>query len=227
MKMIAGAIFDLDGTLINSEDNYYISDKLFLSRYGIDFDDEFRFDMVGRGAAELFRIISERYPENGINAIPIKELLRQKDETYIEYAEGHTEVFPRMLELLESLKARKLPLAIASGSTPAVIGRMLELTGLSSFFDTVVSSVEVARGKPFPDVFVEAARRLGVSPERCLVFEDSQFGVEAAKRAGMYCVAVPTVFGKALPAVFRSADLLFEDGQESFSVNAVLDWCAV
>jgi HAD superfamily hydrolase (TIGR01509 family) len=94
-------------------------------------------------------------------------------------------------EVPRALAARGLRLAVASSSGPAVIETTLTALGVRPLFEAIVSGVEVARGKPAPDVFVEAARRLGVAPEACLVVEDSERGVRAARAAGMRCVAVP------------------------------------
>ncbi|HEX7489825.1 MAG TPA: HAD-IA family hydrolase, partial [Anaeromyxobacteraceae bacterium] len=92
------------------------------------------------------------------------------------------------------------------------------------YLPIVVSAEEVPRGKPAPDVFLEAARRLGVPPHACAVVEDSQHGVEAASRAFMRCIAVPYLVDEPLPDAFLMADLLFERGMSAFDASRALDW---
>jgi beta-phosphoglucomutase-like phosphatase (HAD superfamily) len=88
----------------------------------------------------------------------------------------------------------------------------------------VLSADEVPRGKPAPDVFLEAARRLGVPPEECLVIEDTRYGVEAAKRAFMRCIAVPYLTDPPLADAFLMADLLFPDGMKGFDADRAFGW---
>jgi beta-phosphoglucomutase-like phosphatase (HAD superfamily) len=90
--------------------------------------------------------------------------------------------------------------------------------------EIVLSADEVPRGKPAPDVFLEAARRLGVPPEECLVIEDTRYGVEAAKRAFMRCIAVPYLTDPPLADAFLMADLLFPDGMKGFDADHAFAW---
>lgn len=117
-------------------------------------------------------------------------------------------------------------MAVASGSSRAAIEATLAVTGLDAHIPVYVSAEEVARGKPEPDVFLEAARRLGAEPASCVVLEDAVPGVRAAHAAGMRCVAVPYAGTTADEAAFREAELLFPGGQAEFRAAAVLDWLA-
>ncbi len=101
---------------------------------------------------------------------------------------------------------------------------MLKGTGLDAYLTEYFSAEEVARGKPAPDVFLEAARRLGVPPAGCVVVEDAPPGAEAARAAGVRCIAVPYVRATAGDPVFGAADLLFPCGQGEFSVQAACAW---
>lgn len=203
-------IFDLDGTLIDSEPNYFESDRAFLSRYGIDFTEEFSHSVMGRGSADIMRLFKELYPGNPFTAFPVEEMMAMRDNYYIEYAIGRTRSFPVMVELVEALGRAGMPLGIASGSSPAVIAASLEATGLAACFPVVVSAGEVPRGKPEPGIFLETARRMGVEAGACLVFEDSLNGLVAAKAAGMRCVVLPAPGSD--PAPFKAADLVVEGG---------------
>src|SRR3989442_13389089 len=99
-------------------------------------------------------------------------------------------LIPGAVEAVRRLAAR-FPLAVASSSNRPLIDAVLEVAGLTEYFQATVASEEVERGKPAPDVYLEAARRLGVPPERCAAVEDSHNGIRSAKAAGMRCIAIP------------------------------------
>lgn len=213
-------LFDLDGTLVDSEPNYYEAGRRLLARYGVrDFgwDDHARF--IGVGTRETLTTLRAEY---GIEA-PVDELLAGKNALYLELAGRSTEAYPEMRVLVERLHGRGVPMAVASGSSRAVIAATLAVTGLDAHLPLYVSAEEVAHGKPAPDVFLEAARRLGAEPASCVVLEDAVPGVEAARAAGMRCVAVPYVEAEADDPAFRAADLLFPHGQREFDADAVLE----
>jgi len=222
-KALKACLFDLDGTILDSEPVYFESDRAFLARFGIDYDDDFNRHMVGRGVGEMFRVIEDRWPDSPINAVPWAERVLLKDRHYLDYARGRTRAFPAVVRLLDALAVRGVPVAVASGSSPDVIDETLRHAGLRERFPVVVSASEVPRGKPEPDVFLEAARRVGVAPEDCLVFEDSRYGVLAAKAAGMACVGVPDPrHGPAAPE-FARADMVFADGPETLDPALVME----
>lgn len=214
----SAVLFDLDGTLIDSESNYAVSDARLLAEYGIDFDDSLRRDLIGKGSEEFIRLLRETY---GVTEAR-ETLLARKNAYYLEIARRNTRVFPEMLKLLDTLRGRGITMAVASGSPLFVIREMLSQLGLLRYFRAVVASEEVEKGKPFPDVFLEAARRIEVAPEACLVFEDSPYGVEAAAAAGMRSVAIPTITEPPLHESFFKADLLYRGGMREFSAADVL-----
>ncbi|MFI9494365.1 HAD family hydrolase [Streptomyces halstedii] len=213
-------LFDLDGTLVDSEPNYYEAGRRLLARYGVHgfgWEEHTRF--IGVSTRETLTALRAEY---GIDA-PVDELLAGKNALYLELAGTSTEVYPEMRLLVEELHARGVPMAVASGSSRTAIAAVLAVTGLDAFLPLYVSAEEVARGKPAPDVFLEAARRLGAEPASCVVLEDAVPGVEAARAAGMRCVAVPYVEATAGDPAFRGADLLFPRGQREFTAAAVLE----
>jgi len=128
-----------------------------------------------------------------------------------------------MIKFLEMLKKEKIPAVLATGSSSEIIETVLSVTKLKNFFEIAISSDVVKNPKPAPDVFLEASKRLGIPPENCLVMEDSQYGVEAAKRAFMYCAAMPFVTD-VMPDSFMMADLLFKNGMPEFSAKKVFKW---
>ncbi len=213
-------IFDLDGTLIDSEFNYLESDRLFLARYGVEWTEELWRRFVGIGSRSMLQWMRG---ETGIEA-SVEQLLEEKNLAYLDVARRNTRVFPEMVELVKLLRNGGFSLAIATGSSSEVLHEVLDITGLRGLFEVVVSADEVAAGKPAPDVFLEAARRLGTEPGDCIVVEDSQYGVEAAASAGMSCVAVPTVVAEPLPECFERAGLLYRGGMGEFDPEEAFRW---
>jgi HAD superfamily hydrolase (TIGR01509 family) len=222
------AIFDMDGTLVDSEPVYYQADRAFLARYGIDYPESLRDSMIGRGNLEFFRLLEEAFPDNALSRLPMEERIRLKDENYLEHARGRTFAFPAMVELLGLLEGAGVPMAVASGSSPDVISGTLESAGIGGCFPVRVSALEVPRGKPEPDIFLEAARRLGLEPRRCAVLEDSQYGVRAARAAGMRVIGVPSPVSGPMPDAFLEVELLFPEGISGFRADrafrAMLSW---
>ncbi|MEU4132727.1 HAD family hydrolase [Streptomyces wuyuanensis] len=214
-------IFDLDGTLVDSEPNYYEAGRRVLAGYGVtDFTWEHHTRFIGIGTRETLERLSEEY---GLGA-PIEDLLAGKNRAYLELARAGTEVYPEMRKFVELLDAAGVPMAVASGSSRAAIEAVLAGTGLDAFLTTLVSAEEVAHGKPRPDVFLEAARRLGTDPAHCVVVEDAPPGAAAAHAAGMRCIAVPYVPETATDEAFRTAGLIFPGGQAEFTAQAAYGW---
>ena len=219
-RAVRAVIFDLDGTLLDSEPNYYLADRDLMARYGVAFSETDKRRYIGQGIHEQMGDMVRRH---GLPVTP-EQLIREKITLYLDIADGNTVAFPEMVRFLERLDQASVPLAVASGSPTQVIHRLLDGVGLAGKFRALVSTDQGGRGKPEPDVFLEAARRLGAAPADCLVVEDSGPGVEAAGRAGMACIAVPYLSEPPLPAVFHQADLLFPEGQAGFDAEAAWAW---
>lgn len=212
-------IFDLDGTLVDSEPNHFEAARRLLADRGVaDFTWADHERCVGISTRETLRLFDERY---GLGA-PLDELLAETNRPYLELARAGTPVHPEMRKLVELPAGEGVPLAVASGSSPEAIEAILMATGLASRFTTTVSADEVVHGKPAPDVFLEAARRLGASPADCVVLEDAAPGAAAAHAAGMHCIAVPYVPGQADDPAFATAGL--RGGQAEFTARAAYDW---
>ncbi|MGW7098122.1 HAD family hydrolase [Streptomyces sp. NPDC054838] len=214
-------IFDLDGTLVDSEPNYYESGRRTLERHGVpDFTWEQHAPLIGIGTMETLEILKERY---GLRA-PVARLLAEQNAAYLDLARAGTRTFPGMRRFVERLHADGVPMAVASGSSREAIEAVLAGTGLDALLSVTVSAEEVARGKPAPDVFLEAARRLGAEPADCVVVEDAAPGAEAARAAGMECLAIPSVAAAAHHPAFTSAGLLFRGGPGEFDVETAYEW---
>jgi len=220
MKLEA-VIFDMDGTLVDSEPNWWESDRQFVERFGGTYDDKLRDECIGMGSKNFAQLIKDKY------ALPqgIDELLEIKDRLYLEAAAGKTRAFPEMVKLVRGFAVEKMPMAVASGSSLVIIEKILKEAGLREYFGPhVYSSDQVDKAKPAPDVFLLAAKKLGVLPHDVLVFEDSQPGVEAGKAARMKVCAIPQVWTDKNQVSFQKADLLFRQGMKEFTAEAVLDW---
>ncbi|MBT3154059.1 HAD family phosphatase [Streptomyces sp. CHD11] len=216
-------LFDLDGTLVDSEPNYYEAGRRTLAAYEVpDFSWAEHQRYVGISTRETIADWRERY---GLSA-PVEELLGVKNGHYLELAGASTRVYPQMREFVGLLAAEGVPMAVASGSSPEAIGAILAGTGLDRYLRTVVPADEVARGKPAPDVFLEAARRLGADPADCVVVEDAAPGAAAAHTAGMRCIAIPYVAEQADAPEFATAGLLLRGGQSEFTSRAAYTWLA-
>ncbi|MEU6848204.1 HAD family phosphatase [Streptomyces sp. NPDC046716] len=214
-------VFDLDGTLVDSEPNYYRATLGTLARYGItDYTWADNEAYVGISTLETIGLWKRRY---GIEAAA-SDMLDDLNARYLDLARADTHVFPQMRLFVERLHAASVPMIVASGSSPEAIDAILTGTGLAAHLSHYVSADEVPHGKPAPDVFLEAARRLDVAPACCVVLEDAAPGARAAHAAGMRCIALPYVAAQADDPAFTAADLLFKGGQEEFTARAAYDW---
>ena len=214
-------IFDLDGTLVDSEPNYYEAGRRTLAEHGVaDFTWAEHERYVGVSTQETAALWKREYAL----AASAEELLADTDRRYLELARTATRAYPQMRKFVELLATEGVPMAVASGSSPEAIEAILAGTGLNAYLRTVVSAEEVPRGKPAPDVFLEAARRLGAAPADCVVLEDAVPGAAAAHAAGMRCIAIPYVAGQAGAPEFATAGLLLRGGQEEFTARGAYDW---
>ena len=184
--MIDAVVFDLDGVIIDSEHVWDDVRQQLAEERGGRWHEEASRDMMGMSSPEWSRymhdVIGLRESPEEINA----EVVRRMEEIY----RASLPLIPGAAEAVERLAAR-WPLGLASSSNRELIDFVLDVSGLGRLFQATVSSEEVPRGKPAPDVFLEAARRLAVSPERCAAVEDSENGIRSAKAAGMRTIAIP------------------------------------
>jgi beta-phosphoglucomutase len=189
MREIDGVIFDMDGVLLSTDDLHYRAWKELADREGIHFDRQINERLRGVSRMDSLRIILERASRH-YNQAEQLALAEHKNARYRELLRELTPaaVAPQVRELLAELRRRGLRLAVASSS------RNLELilgqVELRAAFDAVVDGNEITRSKPDPEVFLLAAGRLGLPPARCLVVEDAESGIEAARRAGMHVFGI-------------------------------------
>jgi len=184
--VIEAVVFDLDGVLLDSEHVWDEVREQLAKERGGRWHDRAQRDMMGMSSLEWSRYMHETI---GLVESPDeinREVVRRLEAIYRE----HLPVVPGAREAVERLGAR-WPLGLASSSNRELIELALELLGVRGLFQATVSSEEVARGKPAPDVYLEAARRLGLDPTRSGAVEDSHNGILSAKAAGMRVLAIP------------------------------------
>ena len=214
----SAVIFDLDGTLIDSENNYVASDGKLLAYFGIEYTPVLRERLLGRGIDVFAHILIDEY---GVRESP-ETLVAMKDSYYMDVARNNTQVFPEMRKLLDIFTDRGLALAVASGSSLPVIEELIGVCAIRHYFAELVSSVGFFPGKPDPTIFRETSRRLGFPPEECLVLEDSPSGVAAALAAGMKVVAIPTLITPPLDPIMEKATILFPGGMDTFTAEELI-----
>ena len=184
--MIEAVIFDLDGVLIDSESAWDEVRREFVLERGGRWHDHTQRDMMGMSSVEWSRYIHD---ELGVDMPPAQisaEVARRLARLYRE----RLPLVPGAHDVVERLAAR-WPLALASSSNRELIDLVLEAAHLAHYFGATVSSEEVAHGKPAPDVYLEAARRLEIQPSRCAAIEDSHNGILSGAAAGMRVIAIP------------------------------------
>jgi mannitol-1-/sugar-/sorbitol-6-/2-deoxyglucose-6-phosphatase len=191
-RPIEAVVFDMDGVLVDSEPMWRAVEREVFAGVGIELTDEDLFPTMGVRIADVVDRWYRRHPWPG----PSRE---QVSETIVDGVARAVRERGLLLDgardAVDQVRSLGLRVALASSSPMPLILAVLSLGGLAARFDVVVSGEDEDLGKPDPAVFLSAARRLEVPPDRCLVVEDSINGVRAAKAAGMVCVAVPAVGG--------------------------------
>jgi len=184
--VIDAVVFDMDGVLIQSEEVWDEVRERYVRERGGRYDDEIQRAMMGMSSLEWSRYLHETAGVPEDPATINEEVVARMLDAYRE----HVPLIEGAVDAVQRLAAR-YPLGLASSSNRPLIDTVLDVTGLAPCFKATVSSEEVARGKPAPDVYLEAARRLGVDPTRAAAIEDSHGGIRSAKSAGMRVIAIP------------------------------------
>jgi beta-phosphoglucomutase len=185
---VQALLFDLDGTLIDSMPHHHDAWVEWHARRGLQIDaDRFFSATAGRSNEEIF---ADMLP--GTGAAEIALLVDEKEALYRELATPKLSLIAGAQAYVQRAREAGLRLAVCTASTPKNMALAFQRFGIDAWVETVVSPADGLRGKPHPDIFLEAARRLGIAPPCCLVFEDAPLGVEGARRAGMQAVALTT-----------------------------------
>ena len=185
--MIQALIFDCDGTLTDSMPLHFVAWNQTMQRLGIEFTEDRFYALGGIPSDKIIQMLADEANMQ----LDVLAVTREKEQVFLDN-----------MHLLEEIAAitsivrenhGKLPMAVASGGFRDIVAKQIAHIGLEGLFDTMVTAEDTSRHKPEPDVFLEAARRLGVAPQNCLVYEDADLGIEAARRAGMQWVDVRTL----------------------------------
>jgi len=189
-----GVVFDLDGTLVSNMALHAEAFRVFVERHGLPpLDAALRGRLDGKRNSDIFPILFAR----ALSPEEQRRFADEKESLYRGLSRGRLRPLPGLERLLAALDRRAIPVVVATSAPTENVPHTLSELGLEGRLTRVVQSDSVPRGKPYPDVFLAAARLIGVAPERCLAFEDAPAGIRAARAAGMTCVAVTTSFSLA------------------------------
>lgn len=210
--MVKALIFDLDGVIVTTEHNHYIAWKRTAESLGIPFEEEQNELLKGVSRADSLKKILELGSKT-ISTTEFDALLKSKNDFYVDSIQelNQTDLLPGVLDLLNEAKTKGIKLAIGSSSKNANF--ILKLLKIDHFFDVVIDGNGVEHPKPHPEVFLNGAKALSLSPAECIVFEDAASGITAAKAGGFIAIAVGN------PNIAELADTYFNDLTE-FSLEA-------
>ena len=190
MRKPEAVIFDMDGVLIDSEPIHIDIEKKLFDKLGIAVSSEIHRNYLGVAGDYMYQDLKTRFGLLG----SVSELLHFDDTfrcDYFKQLEGLT-LNEGVLNIILEIKQAGLKLGVATSSSPALAAILLERCEIISLFDVVVTTAEAGKSKPFPEVYLLAAHKMGVEPADCIVFEDSPNGLSAARGAGMFTIAVQT-----------------------------------
>jgi len=185
--MDCAVLWDMDGVLVDTAELHYQTWKQTLAGYGIPFSRQLFNEFFGMNNEQTLTGILGRPPETSF----LQESSDHKEDIFRKSIHGHIELYPGVRKLLQELQRAGVRQAIASSAPQENIDALVNEFNMASFFQAIVSGCEL-KSKPDPATFLLAAERLGVKPQRCVVIEDALHGIEAARRAGMKCIAVAT-----------------------------------
>ena len=212
---IRAVIFDVDGLLVDSEESWFQAGVEFMRQHGKTWTERDHQLNMGSAPAQWAQYIREHFNL----ALTPHVIQAAVTDLMTERYEGSLAALPGAIQAVLTA-ATAYEVALASGSPPELISRIVSLLGLERLIKVTVSGSEVRQGKPAPDIYVEAARRLGVRPMECVGVEDSVNGILSVKAAGMFCIAVPTR-AHALPRDILDAVDKVMPSLEGFSVALV------
>ncbi len=204
--MIKAVIFDMDGVLVDTERYHEMAYKTVAKKFGVNLTEKEIIQFKGVTALENIKYLFKKYKINE-NA---KKYTLLKDKIYRSFLKN-LKALPGVIELLKKFKKKKIKLALASSGSRLNVGFILKKIKAKKIFDVVIHGEQVKKGKPNPEIFLKAAKKLKVMPKDCVVIEDAINGVKAAKNAGMFCIGVATTFSKQK---LKNADLIVDSLKE-------------
>jgi beta-phosphoglucomutase family hydrolase len=187
---VRGLVFDCDGTIADTMPLHYEAWVAALKEHGVEFPEAFFYELAGIPTARIIEILNERHGHD----MPVQETADYKESLYQQLIPRVVPIEPVVVLVKEF--AGKLPMAVATGGTQAICRKTLSSLGLLEYFQHIVTADDVKHGKPAPDIFLEAARRIGVPPGNCYAFEDGDLGIQSARDAGMTVVDIRPMHAK-------------------------------
>ncbi|QDU98112.1 HAD family hydrolase [Lignipirellula cremea] len=184
---VAAVVFDLDGLMFNTEDLYDHVGEALLQRRGLSFTPELKQAMIGLPGKKAYQVMIDWHQLDAT----IDQLEQENDEVFAGLLTDHLQPMPGLFDLLELIEKRPLPKAIATSAKRGFAQHVLSFFQLEPRFEFILGAEDVVDGKPNPEIYLSAARRLQVDPAQMLVFEDSRTGALAAMASGAQVVAVP------------------------------------
>lgn len=179
-----GLVFDCDGTIADTMPLHYEAWTIALAEHAVEFPEAMFYEFAGMPSAKIVEQLNLRHG----HAMPVEATAERKERIYSERIPRVQPIGP-VVSVAERYRGR-LPMAVATGGTRAICQKTLRALGVLEWFDAIVTADDVAHGKPAPDIFLEAARRLQVPPERCVALEDADLGLQSATAAGMHVIDV-------------------------------------
>lgn len=179
-------IFDMDGVLINSTPSFYLAERAMFEELHIEVPEKFHLSLQGSTTRDFWTAVKKNFPIGSYSVDDLIALNRARYNDLIEEG-GFPRLVPGVVAFIDRIKD-KAKITVASSASRHTINRVFEKHSLGQYFSTFTSAEEVAFGKPDPAVFLKAAEKLDVVPEACVVIEDSESGVHAAKAANMRCI---------------------------------------
>ena len=181
---VRGLVFDCDGTIADTMPLHYQAWVAALREHDAEFPEAMFYEMAGIPTVRIIEILNERHGYE----IPVQEAADYKESLYVALVDRVMPIEP-VVRLVKAYAGR-LPMAVATGGTRAICSKTLQSLHLLEHFQAIVTADDVEHGKPAPDIFLEAARRLGVAPGDCYAFEDAELGLQSARAAGMVAVDI-------------------------------------
>jgi beta-phosphoglucomutase len=205
--MIQGALFDLDGVIVDTLHYHYLAWKHMFEKHGGIVSEHTVLLHEGRNSREILPILMK---ETGVNIPPDHQAQFIEEKRAYYRSIVHVEQYPEAFKVIDELKSRGYKVALVTACALENMQHSLN-SDQQAHFDFIITGDEIPRAKPSPDSYLEAARQLGLQPEQCLVVENAPLGIEAARNAGMYCVALETTLGKEY---LVSADCILQSIKE-------------
>lgn len=221
LKEIKAVIFDMDGSLVDSMWIWPEVDREYMEKYNLSPPETFHKDIEGMSYVETAQYFLDTFPVLGCT---VEDVCREWTDMTMELYRTRVPLKPGAGEFLERMEREGIRMGIATSNSRQLAVAALDALHIRSYFSAIVTSDEVSRGKPAPDVFLQAAKVLEVLPENCLVFEDIPNGIRAGKSAGMSVCAVHDQFSVPYEAEKRElADYYIQDYQEIW--NGTFEVC--